>query len=315
MSKDNLAVKLRKNIGGKIVDPACKVLTNKQNVYFIVDTTDNDAEFLQESLLKNFETSLGVPYVVSFADIGSKTTLVQDLLSMIFLKTHFLEDLLHTKCNNKKEVFRKLSKETNISFLEAVQRFLECKKLTRSQKEILTFEEDLSDYENAVDFFIQCLSSYQQYFKKRPVFYFKDIVFTRESITASLTASFFAKLKVEIPCVMLFKVKKSAEYTVLPLEREFCVIRLATVECSTLIQFVPQLWTLTKGTTDAFKAKFVVGLHLTNEQRCRLMDNTLERLKQNRVKDDERVLVVFSVDPFDEVMPFGVGYDAYLGNR
>ena len=65
--------------------------------------------------------------------------------------------------------------------------------------------------------------------------------------------------------------------------------------------------------TDAFKAKFVVALHLANEQRSQLMDNALERLKQNRVNGDERVLVVFSVDPFDEVMPFGLGYYTYLG--
>jgi hypothetical protein len=67
--------------------------------------------------------------------------------------------------------------------------------------------------------------------------------------------------------------------------------------------------------TDIIKAKFIVALHVSIEERWKLTDKALESLKQNRVKGDERVLVVFSVDPFDEVTPFGVCYEGYLGTN
>jgi hypothetical protein len=67
--------------------------------------------------------------------------------------------------------------------------------------------------------------------------------------------------------------------------------------------------------TDAIKAKFIVALHVSDEARWKLMDSSLDSLKQNRAEEDERVLVVISVDPFNDIMPFGVAYDAYLGTR
>jgi hypothetical protein len=231
--KDNtIANALRAVIGKEVLLQTSDNLRRDQKVYFIVDTHHKDLDFLEDYFMAQIQTQLGDPFIVDFAEIGSGTTMVQDLITMVFLKSPFLEVLDdRLKKEEKKGIFVHL-KNTKVSSI--IQRFLECKGLNDSQKKKLGVNFDLSENKKAVEFFEECINSYIVHFNRKPVFYFRNPKLEKESLGAYATLKFLKKVQENGFCHIILKASKNSEYLLLRLE-EFCtVLRITTIDCETL---------------------------------------------------------------------------------
>jgi hypothetical protein len=229
-------------IAKEILEPLCKGFQSRQRIYFVVDTANNDVDFLQDQVLTQIKTQLGEPYVVDYATIGSRSTLAQDLLAMVFLKSEFPATLLKKKqIEVHDKVFRILLEKREGSLLEIAQRFLECRSLNDRQRQKLGIDFDLSDMKNAVEFFKQCVGSYLKFFNKMPVFYFRNLKFDQDSLKSYTNIKFIKTVQKEVSCVFILKVPKNYDYLLLYVEDICAVIRLSTLDSANLNDIVSRI--------------------------------------------------------------------------
>jgi hypothetical protein len=233
---------LREAIAKEMLKPLSGRFASHQKIYFIVDTSYNDADFLEEHILMQIKTQLGEPYAVDYAIIGSGITLVQDLLAMIFLKSEFPLSLLKKKqLEVYDKIFRVLLEKRERPQLEIVQKFLECKHLSNLQRQKLGINFDLSDTKNAIEFFRQCVNSYAKFFNHAPIFYFRNLKFNKDSFMSQTTIKFIKTVQRELPCAFIFKVQKDFEYMLLYVEGICDVIRLSTLDSDELDDIIARI--------------------------------------------------------------------------
>ncbi|MEM3697617.1 MAG: hypothetical protein QXQ94_08995 [Candidatus Bathyarchaeia archaeon] len=204
-------------------------LQSRDHIYFIVDTEAHDSSVFEGYIVNFINSKIGRPYVLSYEKIGKETSFANTVLPLIFLRSDFSAKIAE-KCGDEKitVILRSCIKGSGHLFYIA-KKFLECRNCSPTERRKLGLDYDLSDDDNAIDFFEECLRLYEKAYGERPAFIFKELNPNLRIMSLNSTLSFFKRIE-RLPTVFFLIIPKQSEYCIMPLWDKFPYIKLNKIK-------------------------------------------------------------------------------------
>ena len=214
----------------KVLEEFIPALQSGRHLYFLIDTHTHDSDFFEDHILDAIDSHLGIPYKVDFAKIGRGRTFVQTLLPLIFLKTQFPFNLLkNTRHGKSIRILKMWAEEASGSLSRTCQKFLECRECSDSEKSKLGLDHDLSNDEDAIEFFRECVESHSRFNSRNAVFLFKNMRFNKKMMDLPSTLRFLEKVESELPTAFVMIVPRQVEYFLMSLWNRFAHVLLLKI--------------------------------------------------------------------------------------
>ena len=209
----------------------------RNHVYFIIDTEARDSSIFEEKIVRAICSKVGKAYVINFEKIGKGTSFVKTILPLIFLRSDFSGKIAE-KCGNDKIaiILRSCIKGSGGMFSTA-KKFLECRNCSPAERSKLGLEYDLSDDDNALEFFKECLHLYKRTFGDGPAFVFKDLSPSYSVMSLNSTFRFLKEIE-KLPTAFFLIIPKQFEYCLMPLWDKFTCVRLNKIKHKDIAELI-----------------------------------------------------------------------------
>jgi hypothetical protein len=216
------------NLSNVVLGQFYSKLEPRNHVYFIIDTEAGDSSIFEEKIVNAINSNIGKSYVLNFEKIGKGTSFAKTILPLIFLRSDFSVKIAE-KCGSDKVAVILQSIRGSGSLFSIAKKFLECRTCSSLERSRLGFEYDLSDDDNALEFFKQCLHLYERTFGEKPAFVLKNLNISYKVMSLNSTFSFFQKIE-KLPTAFFLIIPKQSEYCIMPLWDKFTYVRLNKIK-------------------------------------------------------------------------------------
>jgi len=204
-------------------------LQSRNHVYFIIDTEARDSSLFEEKIVNAINSNIGKSYVLNFEKIGKEISFAKTVLPLIFLRSDFSVKIAEKCGSNKVAIILQSCIRGSGSLFSIAKKFLECRTCSPSERSKLGFEYDLSDDDNALEFFKECLHLYERTFGEKPAFVLKDLNPSYRVMSLNSTLSFLRKIE-KLPTAFFLIIPKQSEYCIMPLWDKFTYVRLNKIK-------------------------------------------------------------------------------------